>query len=285
MKGVAAAVILYNPEPNVIVNISSYINQVDIVYVIDNSENLNDCVVSKINELINVRYIWNRSNLGIASGLNIAANQAIIDGFSFLLTMDQDGKASADLIEKLYLIALTSNDIGIVAAEHFDPDIHENFKIKETKEILFTMTSGNLLNLSNYKITGGFLDKLFIDHVDHEYCLRLKKHGFRTISTNETFIYHKLGQAVKKKILMFTFCPSHHVPLRLYYRTRNRFYVNNLYKNLFPNYLKIDRKNMIRELIEIYLFEKDLWGKTIMILRGYIHYKKNIMGKYNSSGD
>jgi rhamnosyltransferase len=285
MKEVAAAIVIYNPDNNFIENIMSYLDQVELVYVIDNSDISDKILIDKIKGLDKVKYFGNTMNLGIATALNLAAEQAISDEYAFLLTMDQDSKASSNLIEKLYSIIIGGADIGIVAAEHFDPDVHDFFKLKKTEDVLFTMTSGNLLNLSAYKITGKFLDKLFIDHVDHEYCLRLKKQGFRTIKTNETFIYHKLGRAVKKKLFGFTLCPSHHSPIRLYYRTRNRFYVNNLYKNIFPNYVKIDRKNFLRELIEIYFFEKDLWEKTIMILHGYIHYKKNIMGKYNSSGD
>ncbi|MBE0572452.1 MAG: glycosyltransferase [Ignavibacteriaceae bacterium] len=280
-QGIAAAVVLFNPEPKVIENIYSYLEQVDVVYMIDNSNYINDEIVNKMKVLDKIRYTWNGSNLGIAAALNTAAEQAIHDGFNFLLTMDQDSKASIDLISKLYPIIISSDDIGIVAAEHFDPEVHEVSERKETKEILFTMTSGNLLSLSAFKIVGSFLNELFIDHVDHEFCLRLRKHGYRIIKTNETYIYHKLGQAVKKRIFKLKFCPSNHPPIRLYYRTRNRFYVDKLYRSLFPDYLKIDRKNLIRELIEIYLFEKDLWQKSKMILRGYIHYKKNILGKYN----
>jgi len=35
---IAAVVVLYNPDKNILKNIDSYINSVDKVYVIDNSE-------------------------------------------------------------------------------------------------------------------------------------------------------------------------------------------------------------------------------------------------------
>jgi len=121
---------------------------------------------------------------------------------------------------------------------------------------------------------------LFIDHVDHEYCLRLNKNKYKVVKTSRAIIYHKLGNQSQKKIFKWTFYPSHHPPIRLFYRSRNRFYVNHIYKNFFPNYVKTDKRNFIRELIEIIAFEKDVWQKLKMIILGYTHYKKNYFGKY-----
>jgi len=148
------------------------------------------------------------------------------------------------------------------------------------KDVLFTITSGNLLSLDAYKSVGGFLDMLFIDHVDHEYCLRLNKNNYKVIRTNRVLVYHKLGNTNRRKFFRWIFYPSHHPPLRLYYRTRNRFLVDNLYKKSFPEYIKRDRRNFIRELFEIIAFEKNIWAKIKMIFQGYIDYKKNRFGKY-----
>ena len=283
MFGIAATVVLYNYDLSVLDNIKTYLNQVEKVYLVDNSDNSNNVLLEKIHTLQKVKYICNNCNLGIAAALNIASEEAMREGYSYLLTMDQDSQATPGMVRKLYSIISSSFNIGIVAAEHINLELHEKSEIKFTKEILFTMTSGNLLSLSAYKTVGGFLEQLFIDHVDHEYCLRLKMKGFKVIKTNETLVYHKLGKAVNKKFFQLNFCPSNHPPIRLYYRTRNRFYVDNIYKDIFPEYIKIDRRNMTRELIEIFFYEKDLWNKFKMILIGYIHYKKSIFGPYSSS--
>ena len=52
------------------------------------------------------------------------------------------------------------------------------------------MTSGSFLNLKVYKEAGPFVDKLFIDYVDFEYCLRLKKKGFKIYKLNNTYMQH-----------------------------------------------------------------------------------------------
>lgn len=105
------------------------------------------------------------------------------------------------------------------------------------------------------------------------------------IKTNNVLVYHKLGNTDRKKLLRWIFYPSHHSPLRLYYRTRNRFYVDKLYRKLFPEYFRLDIKNFIRELFEIIAFDKGILEKIKMILLGYVHYKKNRFGKYSNASN
>ena len=231
---VASVTVLYNPDMDVITNLNSYVDQVDKLFVIDNSENIKEALVEKISALKNTGYIKNKSNLGIAAALNLSAVKAINEGYKFLLTMDQDSKATPGMVEKLTESLISSDEIGIAAAEHINPDIQQKPGEEKNKEILYTMTSGNLVNLSAYKEVGGYLEKLFIDHVDHEFCLRLNKFGFKVVKVSNAIVYHKVGKSSKQRFLNHYLYPTNHSPIRLYYRTRNRFYVDNIYKNIFP---------------------------------------------------
>ena len=77
MQKVAAIVVLYNPENTVINNLNSYVYQVDKLYVIDNSDNVNNYLVKQIMSIKGVDYTWNKKNLGIAQALNLGARKAI----------------------------------------------------------------------------------------------------------------------------------------------------------------------------------------------------------------
>ncbi|MBK9098366.1 MAG: glycosyltransferase family 2 protein [bacterium] len=281
MVRIAAVVILFNPDKNILDNINSYINQVEKVIIVDNSEFSNEGFLTNAS-FKNFEYIFNNSNIGVAGALNIGAQKAIDQGFDFLLTMDQDSKADDGMVNELLNLIQSSDRIGIVSAEHFDKDIQYQPKPENlyNKNVLSTITSGNLLCLNAYKNVGGFLNQLFIDHVDHEYCLRLNKNNYKVIKTNKVLVFHKLGNSSRKKFFRWIFYPSNHSPLRLYYRTRNRLFVDNLYRKSFPEYIKRDRRNFIRELFEIIAFERNVWVKIRMILLGYIDYKKNHFGKY-----
>lgn len=281
MVRIAAVVILYNPDKNILDNINSYINQVEKVIIVDNSEFSNEGLLTNAS-FKNFEYIFNNSNIGVAAALNIGAQKAIDQGFDFLLTMDQDSKADDGMVNELLNLIQSSDRIGIVSAEHFDKDIQYQPKPENlyNKNVLSTITSGNLLCLNAYKNVGGFLNQLFIDHVDHEYCLRLNKYNYKVIKTNKVLVFHKLGNSSRKKFFRWIFYPSNHSPLRLYYRTRNRLFVDNFYRKSFPEYIKRDRRNFIRELFEIIAFERNVWVKIRMILLGYIDYKKKHFGKY-----
>lgn len=285
MDKVAGLVIFFNPKLDMINNLLSYNNQVDKLYIVDNSEKRNNEVVKKVNEFGNTEYIGNNLNLGVAAALNIGARKAVDDGYKYLLTMDQDSLASEGMVERQLEFMQSSSEIGIVAAEPLNPEYQEYPTKTYSKEVMFAITSGSLLNLSAYNTAGGFWEELFIDHVDHEYCLRLKKFGFKIYETNEVVVYHRIGNAVKKNFMGHNFYSLGHPPVRLYYRTRNRFYVDSIYKNIFPDYVKEDRKNMVREFLEILLSEKDLVNKIKMSFKGYRHFKKHVLGKYNDASE
>ena len=100
---VAATVILYNPdEISLLLNISSYINDVDKLYVIDNSDfSLSSKIVEYFLSINHIEYINLGGNKGIAYALNYAAISAIKAGYDWLMTMDQDSKATPSMVNKL----------------------------------------------------------------------------------------------------------------------------------------------------------------------------------------
>jgi len=69
------------------------LDQVDKLYIIDNSEKQNSPLFEKIRLPKKLEYVWNRSNLAFAAALNLGANRAINQRFDYLLTMDQDSEA------------------------------------------------------------------------------------------------------------------------------------------------------------------------------------------------
>lgn len=281
MAKVAAAVVWCNPDPDVLDNIKTYLNQVEKLYISDNSEpSLDNSILEEVKKLKNVEYLGHKSNLGISPALNKASKKAIEDGFEYLITMDEDGVATPDMVNGLLEVIESSRDIGLVAAEHVNLKFQKIPAEKTTKEVYYTMTNGNIMSLAAYQKIGKFLEELVIDHLDHEYCLRLKLNGFRVLKTTRAVVLHTLGKASKKKFLFFHLYPTNHSPGRLYYRTRNRFYVDRMYKKSFPEYVREDRKNMLWEFIEMLLYDDNRWEKIRMMIKGYSDYRQNKMGRY-----
>ncbi len=279
---IACATITYNPNAKIIENVLSYLNQVDLLYVIDNSEDEFEDSIKSFFSSPKIKIINNHKNLGIATALNQAAKQATLEGFDYLLTMDQDSKVSDNLVDCMLKEFKKTDQIGILSpfvVHNQNPRLPPSELLQE---ITIAMTSGSIIKLSVYNKIGDFLDSLFIDYIDYEYSLRTISRGYKIFQLNNTFVYHNLGEISTKRFFLKKFFPTNHSPSRWYYRTRNRFYVYQSYKNLFGGFINEDKRTFFKELVKILLFEDKKVYKYYMILKGYIHFRKNKFGKLDN---
>ena len=279
---IAGTIVLYQPDQDVISNIKSYFDEIEVLYVIDNSETMKSDIVQQILQFDKIVYLPNGENLGIATALNIAAVRAITDGYDFLLTMDQDSCAESGMINNLLRLLnyVVWDEIGIVSPVHVvesNPQSSNNGFFSEVKSV---MTSGNLLNLKAYTKVGRFADDLFVDCVDHDYCLRLTQAGFKIFQVNKSVLHHKLGLISQFKLLHKTLTTSNHSPLRRYYNTRNRFYIWNTYGDYAKEFVMEDKCSFRGEIRNILFGESERFAKFCMMIRGYLDYRNNKFGKY-----
>ena len=277
-SNIAGVVILYNSERQVINNINSYLNQIDQLYIIDNSERADYEIVQDIKILPNATYIDNGENLGIAYALNYAAKMAMRDGYKFLLTMDDDTFFPADGIEKmlLFINQFSVEKLGIVAGQ-YNPRFFDN----TIKTVPYTITSGSLLNLSAYEQCGLFMEELFIDFVDHEYCFRLNKFNYEIIEINNVHLNHNLGS--KKQLTVFGYeLPIYwrsHNPLRVYYKIRNSIFTLNKYETTDTKVKYIFYKDIFKDLLKILFFEDKKRTRIKLFIKGFHNGLKGNLGK------
>lgn len=277
---VAGVTVLYHPTIEIVENIKSYIKQIDILYLINNTpDDLDQDIVSSLNSN-KVVLVNNKKNKGIATALNQAANLAQKDNYGYLLTMDQDSKVSDNLVEKALRILQDDIRVGIVYPVVINNVSSQISKTNASDKFPIAMTSGSIMRLAIFNEVGGFLDKLFIDYVDYELSIRMILNGYKIIKMEDIFVYHNLGNIKEIKLLSIRVYPTNHLPIRWYYRTRNRFYIYNNYKKSIPEFIQQDKIIFIKELIKILLFENKKISKYNMILRGYLDYKKNKFGEY-----
>ena len=274
----AGVVVWYNPSKKDIKNINSYIKSIDKLYIVDNSENGSN--ESKIPNSKKVEYIYQHENLGIAKALNIACYKAIKEKYKFILTMDQDSCFKSNDVDKMKnkISSLDLSEIGIISPWH-----KTKLKLEKPKEEidypLDVMTSGNILNLDIFQKIGGFKEFLFIDGVDIEYCLNLKKNGYKVMRINSIEMQHDLGDIFYRNFLGKEFMCDNHNYLRIYYMTRNYRYIRKEYRNIAPEFCDILVK--IKGLIfKIVFYEKDKFRKLRSIVFGIYDYKHNNYGKY-----
>lgn len=266
--------VAFNPQDVVINNIKTYLDGLDRLYVIDNSRKNHE----KMFHNKKIIYVANCKNMGIAHALNQGVSLAKEDGYSYILTMDQDSyfEHNAFLEFKREFEKNKSDEIGIYSPLHQTNSEKLNGTIRT--DSLIVMTSGNILNIKIHQKLGGFKEWLFIDGVDQEYCLNLRKHSYKIQIFENIFLHHPLGKIENKKILGHTFMVTNHSAIRRYFITRNRLYIHSLYQDIFPQFCKRELENTKKEAIKIILFEKDKRKKLHWIRQGEKDFFKNIKG-------
>lgn len=282
MIKLASCVILYNPDDKVYFNILSYLDDVDILYIYDNSETKYADLDKLKKTSKKIEYFFNGSNDGIASALNFCLEKALNDGYNYILTMDQDSIFNKELL-RIYIEKIERTSLSKVALYSIVHNI-KNYNIPKSNEefsyILTTATSGNIINLDYYKIYGGFKYQLFIDYVDIEFCLRANKNNWYIVRFNNLLMEHSLGDLEVVKFLGMTFSLTHHSDLRLYYRIRNRLYVVSNYWNIYPAYSFQIFRMIFTDLIKVLFFESGKHSKLKMIFIGFLHFASNKYGEF-----
>jgi len=281
--------VLYNPTDEIFENIDSYVSFIDTLIVIDNSESIDQKIkhelYSRYNNLV---YIGSNENFGIATALNIACDKGIELGFEWILTMDQDSKFInfSDYIKCLLKLenkeetAILGSNTMWHAADH----LPSNPTCNHIEKFL-VITSGNFLNLKLFNDIGRFEDKLFIDMVDHDYCMKAQQKNYKIYFYKDILVEHSLGMLFQRKNIFTGKIRNkiEHSPQRAYYITRNSFYLYKKYSKEFPeefNLLKTLNILFIHEITKILIYEDQKIKKIKAKLIGLYHALSDRYGKY-----
>ncbi|WP_428739271.1 glycosyltransferase [Sulfurimonas sp.] len=286
---IAATVILYNPEDDIVKNLQSYAKQVDKLIVVDNSTNKNDKLIEKIHsEIPHTIYIDNQDNLGIATALNIACDKALELNYDWILTMDQDSEFInfTDYLNCLQKFHAQDN-IALLAPNtqwHARTYLPQNPTCTYEERFL-VITSGNFLNLKLFNQIGRFEDKLFIDMVDHDYCMKANMQGLKIYFFNDILVEHSLGNLFQRKNPFTRKLRNkiEHSPQRAYYITRNFLYTWKQYSKQFPkefHLLKTLNILFIHEITKILIYEDQKFKKIYAKFLGLFHFLIGKYGKY-----
>lgn len=280
---ILATVITYHPTEECLKNILSYYSYVNEIILVDNTEGDNSIFLENLKPFTKITVIKKNSNLGIGKALNLAVNLALEKEFEFVLTMDQDSSFTEIQI-KQYLNCFNKIDqvnfgmVGINYAGNLEDRNQEDCTVTEVTTLI---TSGSILSTHAFKQIGAFNEDLFIDGVDHEYCLKLILAKFKVLSFRHIFLSHQLGiqKEVKiwgmgKKVLRNT-----HSPLRFYYITRNYLYLNKKYKKQFPEFCTSLRKEIFQKMKNGILYESQKSEYFKNFFRALADFRNNKFGK------
>lgn len=267
----SCVVILYNPSEANIEGIKSYINLVDYMIIVDNSDNGTD-YHQNFENISNLELIKLSHNMGLGYALNVGCKRAISKGFKYAITMDQDSKLLKDGFKGYTETILNRSDVAVLSPQYII-DRKKPIKLKdEINSVLWTMQSACIFNLQILSQLGFFREDFFVDVIDYEFCLRANKNNYSVLKNYNYAIKHSPAITKYTKVIKigYGYCS----PLRIYYQSRNLRAITQQYKHL-----KIKILLLIKFLKIILLFNNKkeflkMWKK------GKIDFKNNKFGKY-----
>jgi GT2 family glycosyltransferase len=231
---VSASIVLYNNSIIEIQELLVSLENVRVLFIIDNSPNDD---LSVIQEKPNVTYIHNPSNPGFGSAHNIAIQKAIELGFNYHFIINPDIQIKDDVIAVMVEYVSNNSDVGMIMPQILNLDgtiqnlpkllpspysifmrkfkrpkfIYNNFINKYElrsvqKKIIYNapILSGcfTLLNLEAIKKVGGYDDKFFMYFEDWDLSRRIHQH-YKTIYFPLVSVYHGYESGANKSHKLF----------------------------------------------------------------------------------
>ena len=256
----AGIIIMFHPEMYVWDNINTYIEDINILYVLDNSEYYNDNLLSKLQKNPKVRYISMNGNQGLAKALSKGCKLAKEEGYEYVLTMDQDSKFEDNAVAKLKKYMKNHKEYSIIAAnaKSIDKDGKTLYIRKsgvDIREVYWVMTSGSLMNLKDYFEAGGFNEELFVGGIDIDIGIKLHMLNKKIGVLENAIILQRYGNSEERKLFGKKIYVYFGNDINCYYYARNDMYLRlkygkkiwkktgvSLWKGIIKTLLYEDRK-------------------------------------------
>lgn len=231
--GVAAATVLYRPEPGLLDALLSALEADGLPLVIFVNGPVEAAIEARLANLVQATLLRSPANIGLGAGLNAVVEAAQEQGFSDILLFDQDSTPQAGLAAALLAQrAIAGSRHGAVAAigPVLTPPPGESYlPIRYRRRpgesdaaataVDFLPTSGTLVSIAAWAAVGPFRADYFVDGIDVEWCFRAWSRGQACLLAERVAMSHRWGHAEEAggrlpQILRQS-------PLRAYYYLRN----------------------------------------------------------------
>ena len=301
---VYAVVVTYEPHPERLQQVLAAIEpQVQHLLVVDNSETASaqGLVQQAVQSLTQVELHKTESNLGLSMAYNIAIDRARGSEASHLLLLDQDSVVADDMVTALLAgIARGQVEAGqlgmqgapaMVGPWYTDELTGRRSVVLRTGRFLVNyvptpanlsaeqladmpvmptemlISSGSLVAMPTFDALGELDGALFIDHVDTDWCLRIRHSGRWMAVVPDAHMHHQLGdRALRLWWRRWRLLPVHS-PIRLYYTFRNSLWLY-VRPHAHWRWILFDLKRLCAVTVIHMLAKGPRWPRIKEIVRG-----------------
>ena len=233
-KDVLVVVVSYNGFRTIGQTVGALRGQVGHIHIVDNGSDAESLgVLQSLEQETNITVERLGENRGLGYALNRGVQRARQMGCTWLLTMDQDSVVDSSFIAA-YQAALEKQPELVSLA----PRSTSRTRKKDTANgiIKYAITSGNLVRLSLFDQIGLYDEEFFIDDIDFDFCLRLRRAGYAVHRVPAALMHHQLGDTFDAPRAIKIYY-ARHSPVRRYYMYRNFMYLVERYLFQFPGFI------------------------------------------------
>ena len=227
---IAAVATAFHPDERLTAVVEAALKSCARVVVVDNTPGDGPFLTDTLRDRDGVTVLRDGGNRGLAGALNAGVDTLLAqaDGSEqpdLLLFLDQDSVLGEDLVLGLAQ-HLTDPAVGIAApaawdeqqGRYYEPGTENGPDVADRDVVI---TSGMLVRREVLTEVGRFRTEFFVDHVDNDFCLRVRAAGYRVLRDKRQKLAHSLGQRNQHKLPGVSVSSSRHPTWRLYWIARN----------------------------------------------------------------
>lgn len=267
----AGVVLAYNPDPEILENVSLLRLQVDRVYVVDNSPGGSPrTLLAGLETDQAVTVLPQGGNVGVAAGFNAGMRAALADGYEDVWIFDQDSTVTEGMLETLRAARARFGDhagvVGPALRSRATGVVYARESGEGSLQTDVVISSGSLFSRTLLERIGLHDEPLFIDYVDHDICLRARRNGFRNLKVFEAILDHSFGDAEPVHLFGRRVYLANYSTLRHFYAARNRVIVTRRYG--FGRWFWEDLWFTAKAWVKVVLLEPQRWSNIRAASRG-----------------
>jgi rhamnosyltransferase len=267
---IAAVVTAYHPDERLAQVVESALVSCALVIVADNTPGESASAAQKLDHP-NVKVLRSGRNLGLAAALNLGMRE-VPPQAGAVLFLDQDSVLPPALVPGLAR-HLEDPAIGVVGPAPVDAEKGGQY---ETLSVLHgdlsdrysVITSGMLVRRSCFEAVPAFREDFFVDCVDIDFCLRLRRAGIRIVRDKKSVLPHSIGDGRDHRFLFIPVRVLHYAAWRHYWVARNGMVLTREHGRALPGFALINALFMARWLAATAVFEPERRTHVRAILRG-----------------
>ena len=271
---ICCVVVTYYPQKNLLKSLDIYTKNFDKIYIIDNTPEFSEVLkLAQVKQKVVIKF--NGYNAGIAKALNLGFELALNNNYEWVVSFDQDSLPSNNLLSIFNQVFNSYPNKSLIGAIGLNASDKDNKKCYPTYNMTdyvvrdYLITSGCLISTSIYKEVGPFRDELFIDNVDLDYSLRIRRINKVLLISTKIGMIHKAGNSIKKSFSNLIIESSNHNPTRRYYMSRNNIILTKKYYLIFPYFIIKMNFFFIISLLKIMIVESDRKQKIKFFFKGF----------------